>query len=467
MIAIIGAGTAGLTARREVARVTEDYVLIDSGPMGTTCARVGCMPSKVILQVAHDFHRRVHFETMGIRGGDQLSVDRKAVMDHVRRLRDRFTSGVLKSHHEFESKIIRKQARFLDQHTLDLEGERLIFKKAIIATGSSPLVPPAWEKFRSHLVTTDDFFEMPELPESMAVIGLGVIGLELGQALYELGIKTTLIGREGNYGGASSPAINKEIEKVLFTSMNVMMGDADLVSISADGKLVIAVHGEQIAVDRALIAIGRKPNIAGLDLEKLGLSGTPRVDRSSMAIENFPHLYLAGDANAIRPLLHEASDQGFIAGQAASQDRPVCFQARTPLAITFTEPNIASAGYRFQDLLDQKIDFVIGSSSLISQGRAVAQLKNKGLIEVYACPISARLLGAEFFSPAAEHMAHLLAWSISDQKTVFDLLTQPFYHPVVEEGLRSALRDAAKKIKADERRLELHRCAQVLPGNNL
>jgi dihydrolipoamide dehydrogenase len=467
MIAIIGAGTAGLTARREVARVTEDYVLIDGGPMGTTCARVGCMPSKVILQVAHDFHRRVHFETMGIRGGEHLSVDRKAVMDHVRQLRDRFTSGVLRSHHDFEEKIIRKKARFLDQHTLDLEGERLIFNKAIIATGSSPIIPAAWEKFRSHLVTTDDFFEMQELPESMAVIGLGVIGLELGQALFELGIETTLIGREGNYGGASSPIINQEIKKSLFSSMNVILGDAELVSISDEGKLVIAINDQQVHVDRALIAIGRKPNLVGLKLEKIGLSGIPKIDPTTMAIQDFPHLYLAGDANGIRPLLHEASDQGFIAGQAAARHDPVCFHSRTPMAITFTEPNIASSGLRFQDLKEQNIDFITGSSSLVNQGRAVAQLRNKGLIEVYACPKSARLLGAEFFSPSAEHMAHLLAWSITDQKTVFDLLTQPFYHPVVEEGLRTALRDVASKIKADERRLELHRCAQVLPGNNM
>ena len=93
-VAIIGAGTSGLTARRQVAKKTDNYVVIDDGPLGTTCARVGCMPSKVLIQVANDFDRRLKFDQVGIQGGDQLSVNRAQVMEHVRALRDRFVRGV-------------------------------------------------------------------------------------------------------------------------------------------------------------------------------------------------------------------------------------------------------------------------------------------------------------------------------------------------------------------------------------
>ena len=114
-VAIIGAGTSGLSARREVARLTDSYVVIDEGELGTTCARVGCMPSKVLIQVAEDFHRRGHYDAIGITGGDSLAVDTTRVMSHVRSLRDRFVRGV---RNDMESWIgdhlIRKRARFAD-----------------------------------------------------------------------------------------------------------------------------------------------------------------------------------------------------------------------------------------------------------------------------------------------------------------------------------------------------------------
>ena len=109
-VAIIGAGTAGLTARKEVAKVTDNYIVIDDGPLGTTCARVGCMPSKVLIQAANDFHRRHSLETEGIYG--ELKIDRAKTMEHVRSLRDRFVRGVKSSLPQWENKLVRKQASY-------------------------------------------------------------------------------------------------------------------------------------------------------------------------------------------------------------------------------------------------------------------------------------------------------------------------------------------------------------------
>jgi len=158
-------------------------------------------------------------------------------------------------------------------------------------------------------------------------------------------------------------------------------------------------------------------------------------------------IFIAGDVNEDLPLLHEASDEGRIAGENAARYpdvRPA--QRRTPLAIVFTDPQLAIAGTRYADLVPGS--FVRGQVSFESQGRSRIMLRNVGRLHVYADVANGRLLGAEMIGPAAEHMGHLLAWAIQARLTVAQALAMPFYHPVVEEGLRTALRDAKARLEA-------------------
>ncbi len=158
-VAIIGAGTAGLSARKEVAKKTQNYLVIDPGPLGTTCARVGCMPSKVLIQVANDFDRRHKFAEMGISGAENITVDTQAVMRHVRKLRDRFVRAVVKDTDTWTSTHYKQaKARFVAPHVLDLGDEKIEAQKIIIATGSQPIIPKAWEKYSSYFIDTNSFF---------------------------------------------------------------------------------------------------------------------------------------------------------------------------------------------------------------------------------------------------------------------------------------------------------------------
>ena len=181
-VAIIGAGSAGLTAWSQVRRRTDSWVLIDGGEPGTTCARVGCMPSKALIQIAEDMARREVLAKEGIEGGAALRVDRAAVMERVEDLRDLFVDQVLAtSIDEFSpEQFIESHARFRSPAELEVEGGRVRARRVIIATGSRPVVPGPWQAFGDRVLTTDDIFELDDLPDRMAVIGLGVIGLELG-----------------------------------------------------------------------------------------------------------------------------------------------------------------------------------------------------------------------------------------------------------------------------------------------
>jgi len=177
-VVIIGAGTSGLTARREVAKKTDNYLVVHDGLFGTTCARVGCMPSKVLIQVANDFHQSQKINSMGLVKGQVGELDRVEVMKHVRSLRDRFVRGVLSSMPEWEDKLIKGRATFVDKNSVKVNGEVFYAEKIIIATGSRPVLPKPWLEYEKFFITTDSFFEQEVLPKKVLVVGLGVIGLE-------------------------------------------------------------------------------------------------------------------------------------------------------------------------------------------------------------------------------------------------------------------------------------------------
>ncbi|HSH43640.1 MAG TPA: dihydrolipoyl dehydrogenase [Arenicellales bacterium] len=460
-VAIIGAGSAGLSARSEVAKETDSYVVIDDGPLGTTCARAGCMPSKVLIQAAEDFSRREHFQQLGIRGGDALTLDSRQTMNHVRELRDRFVGGVMKGMEKWrEAHLMRGRARFVDANTLDVDGQAIRAERVVIATGSRPVVPGAWEEYRDYFLDSDNIFEQESLPARVGVVGLGVIGLELGQALHKLGVEVTAYTLDKRFGGLSDPALQDYAAEYFAGQFPVVFRGVDRLEPSADG-LVVHAGDQSTEVDALLLAMGRRPNVDDLGLENLGIEldskGMPPFERDTLRIPDTA-VFIAGDVNGDHPVLHEAADEGRIVGFNAVQDDCHCFRRREGLVITFSSPNIAVVGRSHERLLADGEDFATGAVSFERQGRAVVMLDNHGLLHVYGDRKSGKLLGAEIIAPRGEHMAHLLAWSLAAGITARQAMSMPFYHPVVEEGLRTALRDLAGKVAGGRAPMELMRC---------
>lgn len=444
-VIIVGAGSAGLSALRQVRKHTDRFVIINDGPWGTVCARVGCMPSKTLIEAANAFNRRNTFEEFGIRGSDQLTIDIPAVLQRVRRLRDDFVASTVRTTDDLGKRAISGRARLLAPNTLEINGEELRAHKIIFATGSRPIVPASWNSLGDRLLTTDILFEQKTLPAQMAVIGMGSIGAEMAQALSRLGVKVTAFGGK-QFAGLTDPQVITTATDLLGGEFPLHLGTKAELNLVDQGVQVRAGSTE-VVVDCVLAALGRRPNIDNLGLEMLGVPldqhGMPAVNPSTMQVADLP-VFLAGDANDQAPLLHEAADEGYIAGLNAMRSDPLCFTRRTPLAIIFTDPSIAIVGSRFQALDPAKT--LIGEVRFDRQGRARVGQRNKGVQRIYADAKSGRLLGAEMCAPAGDHMAHLLALAIDQSLTVQQLLRLPFYHPVLEEGLRTALRALAAQL---------------------
>lgn len=463
-VAIIGSGTAGLSALGQVRKRTNSFVIINDGPYGTTCARVGCMPSKALIEAADLYHKRHLYGEMGFYLNGSVAVDGKAVMKRVRKLRDMFVAGVNRTTDRLdENRNIPGRAKILAPDLIEVNGVKIRTKRLIIATGSKAVVPGPWRDLGDSMLTSDSIFEMEDLPENLAVVGLGAIGLELAQAMSRLGVKVTGFDALHTLGGITDPDIASAAADIFREEFPVNLGAKVNLARQTDGRVKVTWSGNSLTVDKALISVGRTPNIDGLGLENLGVeldeSGLPGFNQHTLQVGNLP-VFLPGDVNKRAPILHEAADDGHIAGyNAMLTGNEHCFCRRTPIGIVFSDPNIAYAGKRFADLIMDET--VIAEESYASQGRAITAGENRGLIKLYASKVTAKLLGVEMAVPGGEHMAHMLAWAIQKGLTVFEMLELPFYHPVVEEGIRSGIRKLAGKIEKRESAPEVPLCREL------
>ena len=459
-VVVIGAGTAGLSAYRNAKQFTQNVLMIESGPYGTTCARVGCMPSKLLIAAAEAAHSIEMAPAFGVHSSRPV-IDGKAVMARVKSERDRFAGFVVEAVDEIPSEDkIRGYAQFLDANRVQIDKHTIITaKRFVIATGSRPSYPGVFNNFGDRLIINDDVFDWDDLPESVAVFGPGVIGLEIGQALHRLGVKVKLFGVGGAIGPLTDPVV-KDYANTVFAEEFYVDTDSNVSDMKQVGNKAELTYTDKQGVkhteqfDYVLAATGRVPNTDKLGLENTGIElderGVPLADAHTMQCGN-SHIFIAGDASNMIPLLHEASDQGTIAGQNAGRYPHVrAGLRRAKIAAVFSDPQIAMVGESFKEI-SQRLGscdcFEIGEVSFENQGRSRVMLKNKGHMRVYAEHGTGLFLGAEFIGPQAEHIAHLLAWAVQNKMTVPQMLDMPFYHPVIEEGLRTALLDLNAKLK--------------------
>ena len=468
-VAVIGAGTAGMTAYRAAREHTDRVVVVEGGPYGTTCARVGCMPSKLLIAAAEAAHTIAEAPAFGVHAG-AVRVDGRAVMARVRAECDRFVGFVVEAVERWPDEArIRGHARFVADQVLQVDDHtRIEADRIVIATGSSPALPRAWrDALGDRLLVNDDVFEWQDLPRSIAVVGAGVIGLEIAQALHRLGVRVKLYGRGGRVGPLTDPALQDETRRVLAATLPMNV-HADHLALRREGAEVVVsgTGGPDERFDGLLAATGRRPNVDALGLEHTTLprdaSGVPEVDRRTGQI-GATRVFMAGDVSELHPLLHEAADDGRIAGDNAGRWPDIRVRPRrAPLAVVFSDPQIMIAGRSHRDLVDAKVAFESGAVSFEDQGRSRVMRVNRGRLHVYGERASGRFLGAEMIGPAAEHLGHLLAWSAQRGDTVQAMLDSPFYHPVIEEGLRSALRDMQRALRMGPPPVE--RCLDCGPG---
>ncbi len=440
-VAVIGAGTAGLAAERAARANGASTLLIDPHFNGTTCANVGCMPSKLLIAASHAAHAARSTAMFGITVSG-IDVDGKAVMQRVRDERDRFARLTRESIADIPARIrLRGRASFIAPDSLELDdGRQIEARNIIIATGSRPFVPQQFAKLGRCLLTNENIFDLEDLPRRLAVVGSGPIGLELAQAMARLGVEVTLFDRNDRLGGIRCDKVHAALKRIIESDLALQLG-VDLEAEPTDDGAHLSWSGAASGdadFDHVLVATGRPPNLDSLGLAAAGLelddNGVPLHDRNTMQCGD-SRIFLAGDVADDLPLLHEASQDGAIAGRNAVA-YPASMQADRfpPFSITFTSPPVVRIGQSEED------GVITGTADFSDQGRARVEGCNQGVLTLYAAAPDGRLIGADLCTPASEHLAHMLAWAIQQGQTASQLLEMPYYHPTIEEGLKQALR---------------------------
>jgi dihydrolipoamide dehydrogenase len=447
-VAVIGAGTAGLAAERSARSAGAKTLLIDDRYAGTTCTSVGCMPSKLLIAAARSAHAVRHAPVFGIKAAEP-EIDGAEVMQRLRKERDDFVAATIKSIQKVPPENrIKARARFVGRGRLAFDdGNGVSAKAIIIATGSRPHVPKMFESLGDRVLTNETIFELCDLPRSVAVVGAGPLGLELAQALARLDVETVVFDESKRLAGLHDQDVASELESILASELPIHLGVSLSVALDGDG-VEMSWKGASVGegrFERVLIAAGRPPDLRRLHLEATGLAlderGTPKFDPETMQCGDEP-IFICGDANAQRPVLHEASAEGEIAGRNAATFPNVHRTKRNvPFAITFTDPPLAVVGKPAEKTA------VIGRSSYADQGRAKVEGRNSGLVRVFAERPYGKLVGAAMVGPGMDHVGHLLAWAIERGETATSVLRHPFYHPTLEEGLKSALREICEAVE--------------------
>ena len=449
-VAVIGAGTSGMAAERIARRAGAKTLLIDAGFRGTTCASVGCMPSKLLIAAADAAQAVRGACAFGVRASLD-EIDGVAVMTRVRTERDAFVAGVHEDYASLPDGVcIDAQARFTGPTSLELSDGRHVSAKAIVlAVGAKPVVPEAFAAVSDYVLTNETIFELPTLPTSVGVIGAGPLGLELAQALARLGVEVMVFDEGGKLAALEDREITNTLREIFEKEFPIHL-NVHVETKEASGRVEVSWTGDssgEHVFEKLLVATGRAPPFDDLCLEEAGISldehGTPRFDRQTMQCGDSA-IFIAGDADHERAVLHDATNEGAIAGRNAAGFPAVEPSHRTtPFSIMFTDPPLAVLGETASST-----HVVSGCATYTDQGRAKITRRNAGLVHIYAEAEDGRIVGAVLACPGGEHLAHLVAWAIEGRQAATDLLALPIYHPTYEEGLKPALREICKAVHA-------------------
>jgi thioredoxin reductase len=280
-VAIIGAGTAGLAAERAARETGVKTLLIDDRFAGTTCATVGCMPSKLLLAAANAAHHVRKSCAFGIRTASP-TIDGTAVMDRLRKERDDFIADTVKTIEQIPPRNrVGGRARFVDPTTLLLDnGYKILSKAIVVATGARPSLPKMFEALGDLVLTNETIFELRVLPRSVAVVGAGPLGLELAQALVRLDVDTAVFEQSDHLAALHDAVVAEELKSILSAEFPIRFGVKLDVTRTGKAARVSWSGRSTTSFDRVLVATGRPPQLKGLNLPSTASRWTSVAYRS-------------------------------------------------------------------------------------------------------------------------------------------------------------------------------------------
>jgi dihydrolipoamide dehydrogenase len=442
---VVGGGPGGYTAALHAARLGREVTLVDQAGepgLGGVCLHTGCIPSKALIELAETVHRPARMATAGVAGA--LTADLTAFQSWSATLMEQLRAGIDGLMRQHKIRIMPGQLTFNKANrvavaTPDGNAAFLEFQSAIVATGSRPAELASLPVDGSRILTSADALALQRLPASMAVIGGGYIGVELGTAFAKLGCKVTIVELADRILPEFEPMIVTPVQRslrrlgvsVMVSSTAVEVREHDL--IAATGEKHHTVPAEVIVV-----SVGRRPNTDDLGLATAGVSvgsdGRVAVDDARLAARN---IAAVGDITPGPAIAHKAIAEAEVAASAVS-GRRAAFDAAAIPVVVFSDPEIAVVGLTEAEAREAGIDVVTGQAALAASGRARMLAAHDGLVRIVADREQQAVVGIQLAGPHVSELAGEAALAIEMMASPLDLAATIHPHPTISEALAAA-----------------------------
>ena len=451
---VIGGGSAGHSAASTAAKLGLHCALVEApGPLGGLCVLRGCMPSKAIIETANRMRVIREAERFGITVGTpaldlpRLSERAGALLKDFRdyRRQEMETAGY---------ELLRGTASLVSPHEVELAEtkERLEAKAIIIATGSKPDIPEIEGLENTPYWTSDEMIALPELPETIAIVGNGAIGMEAAHLFEGLGSHVTVLVRGERILSHFDDDIAKTIEAESTDRGITFLKNTEIFHVAhKDGKFHLSLTGrEKLVVDMLLLATGRTPNTIGFGFQKTGIA----MDRKRILIDDrcstsLPHIFAVGDCASPLAVVHLAVIQGAVAARNASRiirdghsELSHEWNPETAMTGLFTEPQCVEMGMGEKEASKKGIKVLTGRINYNDQGKGMIAGSQHGFVKVIADAESHRIIGAAAAGPEVLETSHVIQIAISRGMTLEEYASVPHYHPTLVEAWASAAEEA-------------------------
>lgn len=451
-IAVIGGGPGGYVAAIRAAQLGAEVTLIEKNKLGGTCLNVGCIPTKALLHSAALLDEIRRGTEAGIIAEPKL--DFSKTQEHKSKVVNRLVSGVGGLMKANKIKVIMGTASFVKTNLLQIVTEKdtleEAFDKVIIASGSVPTAPPIPGASHKSCIDSTGALTLKTVPESMVIIGGGVIGVELATAYASFGAKITIVEMMPEIlpmmDGELTQLVRKNLErkgiKILTATRVISVED---MGKQAGVKVETKNGQELIPGEKVLICIGRRPDTEALGLDKISIA----AERGRIKVNEFmqtscPDVYAVGDCASSIMLAHIASAQGELAAEHAMGHPGEYFEQTNPSCI-YTEPEFASVGLTEEKAKEMNLEYIVGRFPLAANGKALIMNGGEGMIKIIADNKYKEVLGVHILGPRATDLIAEGALAIRLEATLDELITTIHAHPTLGEAVRETALAAEKR----------------------
>ena len=446
-LTIIGGGPGGYIAAIRAAQLGAEVTLIEKNAMGGTCLNVGCIPTKALLHAA-DLYQQIKNDAKrnGIVAED-VHIDFEVMQKRKAAVVKQLVSGVTGLMKAYGIKVVKGAAKFKTADTVIVTGEEtteITSDKVIIASGSVPSVVPIPGHDLAGVVDSTGALEFEEIPESLCVIGGGVIGVEMAQMFQRLGTKVTIVEMLPDILTNLDEDVTAVIKKAMKRAKTEILLETKVECIEkSEGSLVVHVadkegKAQEIEAEKILLCVGRRPATEELGLDILGIA----TEKNKILVDenyqtNIENVYDIGDCIGGIMLAHVASAEGISAVEKImGVESDIDFE--TVPSCIYTCPELSSVGLTEKQALHQGLDYEVGTFPLAANGKSLIAGETSGLAKIIADKESGAILGVHMAGPGATELIAEGALAIHKKATVRDLMATIHAHPSVGESLQEA-----------------------------